>query len=138
MRFPTTRFLPSTIKNKLFLAFILLILLPFSILNVYNFKKMEGVLRLKVSEQSQEELERMKRSFEEMMKTTFRTFTLLEQDPNISSMLIDPQKYDAYDTQANLENKFKAITSSIFLGSPSVYYTVLDAKGHYYTSYKPS
>ncbi|MBE1445121.1 sensor histidine kinase [Paenibacillus sp. OAS669] len=137
MRFPTTRFLPSTIKNKLFLAFILLILLPFSILNVYNFKKMEGVLRLKVSEQSQEELERMKRSFEEMMKTTFRTFTLLEQDPNISSMLIDPQKYDAYDTQANLENKFKAITSSIFLGSPSVYYTVLDAKGHYYTSYKP-
>ncbi|MEW9698459.1 hypothetical protein [Paenibacillus sp. SI8] len=92
---------------------------------------------MKVSEQSQEELERMKRSFEESMRTTFRTFTLLEQDPNISDMLKNPENYDRYDTQINLENKFEAITSSIFLTSAPVYYTVLGTKGHYYTSYKP-
>ncbi|WP_179232922.1 cache domain-containing sensor histidine kinase [Paenibacillus rigui] len=131
------RWFPSTLKNKLTLAFLLLILVPFSILNYYNFAKMESVLRVKISEQSQEELNRMNKAFEEIITITNRTFTLLEQDPNISDMLRNPGKYDAYDTQANLENKFKAITNSIFLTSPRVYYTVLDRKGHYYTSYKP-
>ncbi|BCG58030.1 sensor histidine kinase [Paenibacillus sp. URB8-2] len=129
---------PASLKNRLFLAFILLILFPFSILNIYNFNKMEGVIKTKVSEQSQTEMDQMKRSLEEIINTSIRTFTLLEQDPNISDILQNPAKYDSYDSQNHLENKFKALTNSIFLTTSHVYFTILDMKGHFYTSYKPA
>ncbi|SHE14781.1 Uncharacterised protein [Chlamydia abortus] len=44
--------LPQKLKYRLFMAFVLLILLPFCVLNVYNYQKIETIIQDEVSKQS--------------------------------------------------------------------------------------
>jgi two-component system sensor histidine kinase YesM len=132
------RIMPTTLKNRLFAAYIFLILLPFSALNIYNFWKVQHVLQQKVSEQSLEQMESLHRSLEDLLSEALKTFILLEQDSAASSLLKDPAKTDLLTRKAAIEEKFKSINNSLFLSSPPVYYTLVDFYGNVYTSFQPS
>ncbi|HEY0826684.1 MAG TPA: histidine kinase [Bacilli bacterium] len=128
---------PQTLKYRLFTAFFLLILIPFSLLNIYNYHKMEILMQQNISEQSLEQLERMNRMLDDVMSIAFKTYVLLGQDSLAADILKNPVKRDRFDNKFLIEERFKSINNSFFLYTPFVYYTLLDLKENVYTSYQP-
>ncbi|WP_158302142.1 sensor histidine kinase [Paenibacillus mesophilus] len=128
---------PSQLKNRLFLSFLLLILLPFTLVSVYHFRETETLLQAKYTEQDLEQLETMKQSLENLMEVAAKTATLLEQDPAIVPVLRSPDLTDPWSRIKGVENKFNSIGNSFFLSDAPVYYTMLDFHGNVYASYSP-
>ena len=67
------RLIPSTLKYRLFLAFILFILLPFSLLSLFNFGQVEALMQQNTIKQSRDQLDRMKTSIEDYIGSAFKT-----------------------------------------------------------------
>ena len=86
-----SHWLPQTLKHRLFLAFVALILLPFGALSIYNFQQIESLMQEKISMQSYEQLQRTIRSLEDLMSIAFKTSILLEQDKTVEQLLKTPE-----------------------------------------------
>jgi two-component system sensor histidine kinase YesM len=129
--------LPKTLRLRLFIAFVLFIHLPFIILNVYNYQKIEKVMQKKASEKSYEQLLNMNNSLEDVMNTAFKTYILLGQDSLVSDILIHPNTRNPLERKYLMENKFISINNSFFLNTPFYYYTLFDLLGNEYASYQP-
>ncbi|WP_165452206.1 sensor histidine kinase [Paenibacillus thalictri] len=129
--------IPATLRTRLFMAFILLIFFPFSILNLYNFQEVKNVMQQKASEQSHEQLEKMIQDLKNFMSLSFKTTIMLEQDSTVLSILKSPQNYSPLERKHQIEDKFKTINNSFFFNGPQVYYTLIDYYGNAYTSYQP-
>ncbi|MBB6673083.1 sensor histidine kinase [Cohnella nanjingensis] len=129
--------IPHKLKYRLFAVFVLVILLPFSILNIYNYRKIESLVQKKISEQSHEQLDNLHRSLEDQLGIAFKTLIFLEQDSDVRQILQHPERRSVLDNKTLMEDKFKGLNNSFFLYNPSVYFTLLDDSGHVYTSYQP-
>ncbi len=127
-----------TLKYRLFLAFILLILLPFTILDLYNFQKLKLNLQKKTSEQSLAQMSKMNESLEGLLGTAFKTITIFEQDSTVTSVLQNPGAGDPLDNQRKVEERFRSVTNSLFITSPPVFYMIADLNGNVYTSFQPA
>ncbi|OAS16501.1 cache domain-containing sensor histidine kinase [Paenibacillus oryzisoli] len=127
-----------TLKYRLFLAFIVLILLPFSVLDMYNFQKVKLNLQQKTSEQSLLQMNKMNESLESLLATTFKTITMFEQDSSVISVLKQPEVADQIINQRKIEERFRSVTNSLFISSPPVFYTIVDLLGNVYTSFPPA
>lgn len=130
-------FVPHRLKYRLFAVFVIVIILPFSILNIYNYQKIETLVQSKISEQSHEQLENLHRSLEDQLSIAFKTLIFLEQDLDVREILGNPSERTVLENKEMIENKFKNLNNSFFLYNPSVYFTVLDDAGNAYTSYQP-
>lgn len=130
--------IPHKLKYRLFAVFALVILLPFSVLNLYNYQKIESLVQNKISEQSHEQLDNLHRSLEDQLSIAFKTLIFLEQDSEIRRILQQPEERTVLDNKEIMEDKFKGLNNSFFLYNPSVYFTLLDYSGHVYTSYAPN
>lgn len=130
--------IPQKLKYRLFAVFALVILLPFSVLNLYNYQKIESLVQNKISEQSHEQLDNLHRSLEDQLSIAFKTLIFLEQDSEIRRILQQPEERTVLDNKEIMEDKFKGLNNSFFLYNPSVYFTLLDYSGHVYTSYAPN
>ncbi|MBT2282997.1 histidine kinase [Paenibacillus polymyxa] len=130
-------FLPHKLRYRLFGAFVVLILLPFSVLNVYNYGQIESLVEQKISEQSHEQLVQMYGSLEDQMSIAFKTLIFLEQDSAVRNVLSSPDNRSPLENKSLVEEKFKMINNSFFLYNPSVYFTLLDFYDNVYTSYLP-
>lgn len=128
---------PQKLKYRLFLAFVVLILLPFSLLTIYNFRTFEDLIQTKISEQSHEQLGSLQKALQDQMSIAFNTLLFLEQDSTVRSILKSPQNLHFLENIALMEEQFKGLNNSFFLNNPSVYYTVIDMYGNIYTSYWP-
>lgn len=129
---------PHKLKYRLFAVFALVILVPFSVLNLYNYQKIESLVQNKISEQSHEQLDNLHRSLEDQLSIAFKTLIFLEQDSEIRRILQQPEEHLILDNKEIMEDKFKGLNNSFFLYNPSVYFTLLDYSGHVYTSYSPN
>ncbi|WP_152403994.1 sensor histidine kinase [Paenibacillus cellulositrophicus] len=130
--------IPHKLKYRLFALFALVILLPFSVLNLYNYQKIESLVQNKISEQSHEQLYNLHRSLEDQLSIAFKTLIFLEQDSEVKRILQKPEERSVLDNKEIMEDKFKGLNNSFFLYNPSVYFTLLDNSGHVYTSYPPN
>ena len=90
---------PHKLKYRLFAAFVLVILLPFGILNLYNYQRIETLVQEKISQQSHSQLEQMYRTLEDQLSVAFKTLIFLEQDSTVASVLTHPGQ------RQGLENK---------------------------------
>ncbi len=129
------RLWPDTLKYRLFIACLLLLLLPFSALNIYNFQKIESIVQKKISKQSRDQLERMHRTVQDQISIAFKTLIFLEQDSLVKSILDNPARFNPLENKALIEEKFLNLNNSFFLYNSNVYFTVLDFHGNVYTSY---
>lgn len=129
--------IPHKLKYRLFAGFALVILLPFSILNLYNYEKIESLVQQKISEQSHEQLDNLHQSLEDQLSIAFKTLIFLEQDSEVRRILQNPGERNVLDNKERMEDKFKGLNNSFFLYNPSVYFTLLDEDGNIYTSYQP-
>jgi len=129
--------LPSKLKHRIFVAFVLLILLPFGLLNFYNYHRIEDLMQEKISEQSHDQLENLHSQLLDQMSIAFKTLIFLEQDSTVKDVLKHPESRNVLDNKDLMEEKFKNLNNSFFLYNPSVYFSLLDLRGHVYTSYQP-
>lgn len=128
---------PHKLKYRLFAVFVLVILVPFIILNSYNYSKIETLVQNKISEQSHEQLDNLHRSLEDQLSIAYKTLIFLEQDSEVRQVLKNTDGRSDMDRKTLMEDKFKGLNNSFFLYNPSVYFTLLDEYGHVYTSYQP-
>ncbi len=129
--------IPQSLKYRLFSAFVMLILLPFCALNIYNYQNIETLVQKKISQQSHSQLEQMYRTLEDQMSIAFKTLIFLEQDSTVRSILQHPELRPGLENKRLMEEKFKTLNNSFFLYNPSVYFTILDFNHSVYTSYPP-
>ncbi|THF84604.1 cache domain-containing sensor histidine kinase [Cohnella fermenti] len=137
MRNVLSHLVPHTLKYRIFAVFALIILIPFSVLNLYNYQKIESLVQKKISEQSHEQLDNLHRSLDDQLSIAFKTLIFLEQDSDVRSILQSPENNTVLANKELIEDKFKGLNNSFFLYNPSVYYTLLDLGGNVYTSYQP-
>lgn len=130
-------FLPQKLRYRLFGAFLILILLPFSVLNVYNYRQIESLVEEKISQQSHEQLVQMYGTLEDQMSIAFKTLIFLEQDSVVRNVLTSPLSRTTLENKSLIEEKFKMLNNSFFLYNPSVYFTLMDFHESVYTSYLP-
>lgn len=132
------RLTPETFKNRILMAFLLLVLAPFVLLVIYNFRETERVLQEEASAKNLDQLVEIEESFLNVLGLVMKTGLLLEQDTTIREVMKNPEIYDGpIDRKDRVENKFTSIENSFFLTGTTVYYTLLDKHGHAYTSFAP-
>jgi sensor histidine kinase YesM len=137
MKAPKKSWFPQSLRYKLFLAFVVLILMPFGTLGIYNYQRFETLMQEKISQQSFEQLQRMIESLEDLMSIAFKTSILLEQDKTIEDILKYPDTRSVLANKYAMDEKFISINNSFFLHTPFVYYTIIDFHGNVYASYIP-
>ncbi len=129
---------PKSLKGKLFVSMLVLIIVPLIILNVYLFNEFEGALQDKIVTQSSEGLDQLKQSTEDLMSLVYKTKVMVQNDSVIQEVLTEPEKYNVLERKNRIEQVLKNIDNSIFLfNSQIVYYTLLDFNGNVYTSFQP-
>lgn len=128
---------PSTFKNRILLAFLLLVLTPIAMLVLYNFKETEQMLQDNAETKNIEQLIGIKNGFVDLMSLVMKTGSLLEQDTTILSIMKNPEQSDEISRKKLVENKFGAIENTFFMSGATVYYTLIDLHGNAYTSFMP-
>ncbi|WP_256710799.1 histidine kinase [Paenibacillus sp. FSL A5-0031] len=128
---------PETFKNRILMAFLLLVLAPFVLLVIYNFSETERVLQEEASAKNEDQLLDIEKSFLDVLGLVMKTGLLLEQDDTIRSVMKNPEQKDPLTRKELVENKFASIENSFFLTGATVYYTLVDKQGYAYTSFAP-
>lgn len=131
------RLTPSTFKNRILLAFLLLVLTPIAVLVLYNFKETEQMLQDNAETKNMEQLIGIKNGFVDLMSLVMKTGLLLEQDTTILSIMKNPEQSDEITRKKLVESKFGAIENTFFMSGATVYYTLIDLHGNAYTSFMP-
>lgn len=129
--------IPQKLKYRLFTAFVCLILLPFSALNIYNYQRIEMLVQRQISQQSHSQLEQLYRTLEDQISIAFKTLIFLQQDDTVKSVLKYPGQFDQLENKRIMESIFTNLNNSFFLYNPSVYFMILDFNESVYTSYPP-
>ncbi|MEK5435264.1 MULTISPECIES: cache domain-containing sensor histidine kinase [Paenibacillus] len=128
---------PSSLKYKLFVAYFLLLLIPLSSINLYNFYTAEEKMWLKNSEQSQSSLEKIRQELEDYMGIAAKTMILIEQDPSTEQRLKHPEQYTYLERRDEIEALLNGFMISLFLSAPPVFYTISDLKDNVFLTYSP-
>ncbi|QMV44154.1 cache domain-containing sensor histidine kinase [Cohnella cholangitidis] len=129
---------PKSLKSKLFLSLLILIITPLIVLYLYLFNQFEGALQDKIVTQSSKGLDQVQQSTEDLMSLVYKTLVMVQNDKVIYDVLTEPEKYTELDRVHLIERVLKNIDNSIFLfNSQIVYYTLLDEYGSVYTSFQP-
>lgn len=127
----------SSLKNRLFLVFLLLILLPYSFLHFQSVSRIETSFTQQIIRQNTDQLEQLKLAFEDMRITAFRIALRLEKDPAVADLLIGNTSLGAEERHKRMEDLWNGIRSNT-LPSPFVYYSIMDRNGMAYASYAPN
>lgn len=124
-----TMLLPQKIKHRLFLSFVLVILIPFFILQFYYYRQTEELLVQKISEQDRAQLAIMKSDLNEITSLVFKQLIRLEKENVVIEGLRALEEADWLE-QSQLIREL-LIQLSIQMPAQSMYldYAVMDIQG---------
>lgn len=129
---------PTTLKNRLFVSFVLLILLPFFLLQIRNYADIERIYERRISEQNQYQLDQVKENFEQLKSYMLLTAIQLEKEPAIQAVLtgsvpFEPPGGNAFRKTA--ESTLKEVKALLPPDGAFIHYTLADLQGNLYASY---
>lgn len=131
------KIIPSSLKYKLFVAYLVLLVIPLSSINLYNFYAAEEKMWLKNSEQSQNSLELMRQELEDYMSIAAKSMILIEQNPTVEEKLKHPDQYSFLERRNEIEALLNGLTVSLFLSAPPVFYSIYNLKEDVFLTYSP-
>lgn len=108
------RLWPASLKNKLFVAFILCIFIPLSVGFFYIFSEIEATLQDKIIEKSTLNLKMTRKSFDDVLSILTKAFYIVEKDPTIAAQLQDPSQYSDFKRTRVIEDKLVSLDDSLF------------------------
>ncbi|MDF2649915.1 MAG: integral rane sensor signal transduction histidine kinase [Paenibacillus sp.] len=113
------RFVPKRLGNRLFLAFLLLILLPLLSFQIYQYSRIESLLRREMNEKSLQQAEYMKNMLLDLRLNVFEMYVQMERSPTIQEVIRSPETMDdltrAGNIQGWLEGRSKVIDYTRFV-----------------------
>ncbi|WP_018751150.1 sensor histidine kinase [Paenibacillus sanguinis] len=126
---------PSSLKNRLFLSILLLVLVPSFLLQIFNVNRMETMMIHNISSQNAAQLESIKNSFERIRFSVVGAMLQLERDPEIVAYLQHPERFHEEERKFYLKNRLYTMMQT--LGSDSnmpVHLLLADQAGHTYST----
>lgn len=75
-----TQLWPSKLKNRIFITFLFIIFIPFSIFQIYNYNQIENAIGRKISQQNVAQLQLMKEMFNVIRWSAQSSIYKLEAD----------------------------------------------------------
>ncbi|MBT2290608.1 sensor histidine kinase [Paenibacillus albidus] len=128
------RIWPSSLKNRLFVAILLFVLVPSTLLQIRNITQLETMMKDNVSQQNAEQLEYLKNSMESLRVGVLGAMLQLERDPEVKDRLQHPEAYDPQELTLQLENRLIAAKQGLMNAVIPVHLTLSDGAGHLYSS----
>lgn len=125
---------PSGLRNRLFVSFLLLVLVPSTVLQIRNISQMETLMKTNISQQNMTQLETMKSNLENLKIEILGTMLKLEREPETKDRLLNPDRYDAEERELFIQNKLLATKHGLTNASLPVHYTLVDGFGHVYST----
>ncbi|WP_438431270.1 sensor histidine kinase [Gorillibacterium sp. sgz500922] len=98
------RLWPKTLKNRLFAAVLLFILLPLFLLQLYSYRQIEASVTGEFEDKAAEQLDLMKRSLTDAIGNMFRYYLFLEKDRNTQQALAEPSSMNRQERVLVLED----------------------------------
>jgi two-component system sensor histidine kinase YesM len=132
------KWLPNTLKYRLFTAYILLLMLPLCIAIFWLFQHFESIRQQDMMERMSERMQQVHTSLTDMMAFAYKANTMLSQDESLIQIMHDPDNYDPLHRKKVIESKMFGINNSFFFHQTELYFRFIDRKGHVYTSYAPN
>jgi two-component system sensor histidine kinase YesM len=126
--------MPGKLKHRIFLAFVIFILVPFACIQVYQFWKIERLMEQSISRMNETYLEQIVKAFENLKTNVLMSMLTLEKDKNIESILRTPGQYEDLQRKSIVQDRFKVMQSFV-PSSNYVYFVMLDNYGGLYTSF---
>ncbi|UKS28490.1 histidine kinase [Paenibacillus sp. HWE-109] len=132
------RLLPNTLKIRLILAYITLLMVPLCFAIFYLFQHFESIRQKDMMDQMSERMQQVHVSLTDMMAFAYKANIMLSQDESLIQIMDDPEKYDPFDRKKVIESKMFGINNSFFFHQTELYFRFIDRKGNVYTSYAPN
>ncbi|MDF2938672.1 MAG: two-component sensor histidine kinase, partial [Paenibacillaceae bacterium] len=132
------RLLPDTLKHRLFMAFITLLMVPLCVAIFYLFQHFEAVRQRDMIDRMSERMRQVHMSLTDMMAFAYKANIMLSQDESLIQIMHDPDKADPFDRKRIIESKMSGINNSFFFHQTELYFRFIDRKGNVYTSYAPN
>lgn len=126
--------IPAKLKYRLLAAFILVILVPYALLQIWNYTEIENVIRRQVGVQNQAQVDNLASEFEMIRSTLFLSAIQMEKDETVWRLLKEPSpERRSNEEQAN--GIFSAILSRFPKTNGYVDLLITDLHSNVYTSY---
>ncbi|WP_391573055.1 sensor histidine kinase [Cohnella sp.] len=130
--------LPNTLKYRLFIAYITLLMLPLCIAIYYLFQYFETTRQNDMIDRMSERMQQVYISLTDMMAFAYKSNTILSQDESLIQIMHNPDKYDPLERKKIVESKMFGINNSFFFHQTELYFRFIDRNGNVYTSYAPN
>lgn len=130
--------LPNTLRYRLFIAYITLLMLPLCIAIYYLFQYFETTRQNDMIDRMSERMQQVYVSLTDMMAFAYKSNTILSQDESLIQIMHNPDKYDPLERKKIVESKMFGINNSFFFHQTELYFRFIDRKGNVYTSYAPN
>lgn len=130
--------LPNTLKYRLIMAYITLLMVPLCVAIFYLFQHFESIRQKDMMDRMSERMQQVHVSLTDMMAFAYKANIMLSQDESLIQIMHDPDKYDPLDRKKVIESKMFGINNSFFFHQTELYFRFIDLKGNVYTSYAPN
>ncbi|WP_409346153.1 histidine kinase [Paenibacillus sp. MBLB4367] len=132
------RLFPNTLKYRLFIAYITLLMIPLCVAIFYLFQHFESIRQKDMMDRMTERMQQVYVSLTDMMAFAYKANIMLSQDESLIQIMHDPDKYDPLERKKVIESKMFGINNSFFFHQTELYFRFIDRKGNVYTSYAPN
>ncbi|RUT46491.1 HAMP domain-containing protein [Paenibacillus anaericanus] len=130
--------LPNTLKYRLIVAYITLLMVPLCVAIFYLFQHFESIRQKDMMDRMSERMQQVHVSLTDMMAFAYKANIMLSQDESLIQIMHDPDKYDPLERKKVIESKMFGINNSFFFHQTELYFRFIDLKGNVYTSYAPN
>ncbi|GBG10522.1 two-component sensor histidine kinase [Paenibacillus agaridevorans] len=131
-RFP--KLWPTKLRNRIFLTFLLVVFVPFSLLQIRNYNQIESVIGEKISQQNSTQLSLMKTKLEEVRWTAQYSVLQMEREADLLKLLANSRSLNQVERAQTIEEKLAALKSSYLPNSVYIQYT-LESDGLSFTTF---
>ncbi|NQX61120.1 histidine kinase [Paenibacillus qinlingensis] len=135
MRGLLRRLLPQKIKFRLFFGFVLVILIPLFILQLYYYRQTEDLIVNKISEQFGAQLNIMKTDYNDTVKAMFLHLVQLEKEPAVMEALQAGDNNSPSDNARQIREVLEKMRNRNLSQSRFLYVSVADVTGSQYDSF---
>ncbi|TXK84887.1 sensor histidine kinase [Paenibacillus sp. N3.4] len=132
------RLFPNTLKIRLIMAYVTLLMVPLCIAIFYLFQHFESIRQKDMMDRMSERMQQVHVSLTDMMAFAYKANIMLSQDEGLIQIMNDPDKYDPLARKKVIESKMFGINNSFFFHQTELYFRFIDRKGNVYTSYAPN
>ncbi|WP_340021399.1 histidine kinase [Paenibacillus sp. FSL K6-1096] len=126
---------PGGLKYRIFTAYLLLVIIPFSLLCLIGFQQIEQILKQQQVEQNKREMGSFREDLLDLAGLMTRSLILINQNPSLEQYLSPDSPHSPFTAMREINRNLDSLANSFFLSTPSVFLTVTDRAGHAYYNY---